>query len=97
MIVQGGIQLCSIVSRNDRLAAQRLDDEIVMANLETGEYYGLESCGRRIWELLSQPTSVTNICAQLMKEYSVEPSQCEQEAMAFIDELFREGLIHLDN
>ena len=95
MKIHGGVEPRSIVSRNDRLTAQPLDDEIVMANLETGDYYGLESCGKRIWEILVQPTSVANLCAQLTKEYSVDPTQCEQDVYAFVDELHREGLVHL--
>ena len=95
MTNHGAVGLRSVVSRNDRLSAQALDEELIMTNLETGEYYGLDSSGRRIWDLLATPTSVDQLCSVLMKEYSVGRSQCEEDVIAFVSELQREGLISI--
>ena len=95
MSSHGDVKLCSIVSRSEGLSIQPLDTELVMADLATGEYYGLESSGRRIWELLTQPTSLDNVCAQLTREYKVDRGQCEEEVAAFVHQLHRAGLVRL--
>jgi hypothetical protein len=89
------ITLETRVKQGDDLLAQRLDEDIVMANIESGKYYGLTLTGRRIWELLEQPRFVGDLCSHLLSEFEVERETCEQEVLAFLHELQREGLIQV--
>jgi hypothetical protein len=89
------ITLHTQVKQRDRLLAQSLDDDIVMANVESGKYYGLALTGKRIWELLAQPRTVGDLCAQLLAEYDVARNICEQQTLSFLTELQREGLIQV--
>lgn len=83
----------SIVRRHRDLLTQVLDDDLLMADLETGHYFGLAKVGRRIWELLEQPASIAQLCEQLQAEYAVEPQACEREVLQFLTELLQDGLI----
>ena len=89
------ITLASQVRQRDDLLAQSLDEDIVMANIESGKYYGLAATGKRIWELLAQPRSVADLCARLLAEFDVSRAACEQETLTFLNELQREGLIQV--
>jgi hypothetical protein len=79
--------------RNKDLLASNLDEDLVMLSVQTGKYYGVNSVGRRIWELLAVPMSVSQICDQLLKEYEVSRERCEQEVFSFLNELEAQGLL----
>lgn len=90
---QPQVALTSVVSRKSIIISQPLDDDIVMANIERGHYYGIKNTGKRIWELVESPRSVKELCDILCQEYMVDRTICEQDILAFIDELIHEGLI----
>ncbi len=72
-----------------------MDGEKVMLSVQNGKYYNLGAVGGRIWELLDAPTTITDIVGILTQEYEIEPSVCEQQVQAFVNQLHQEGLIEL--
>ena len=87
------LTLASKVVRSTEVMTSPVDDELVMMALESNQYYGLNRVGRRIWELLEMPTAVADLCAQLVKEFAVEPEQCAHEVLAFLTTLVQEGTV----
>ncbi len=83
----------SIVVRADQLLATDLDDETILMSIEKGAYYGMEQTARRVWQLLEKRQTVSDLCRQLAEEYSVTPEVCEQEVIAFLEELLKENLV----
>ena len=49
----------SIVVASPDQVSSDLAGEIVMLNLASGTYYGLDEVGARIWNLVQQPTPVS--------------------------------------
>ena len=74
-----------------------LGGEAVILSLKTGKYYGLNSLGARIWELLQTPQSTAAIEATILSEFDVEADECSTEVRSFIDLLRSEGLIESVN
>lgn len=72
--------------------AAEVDGELVMLDPATSRYFGLADTGMRIWQLLEEPRSVDDLVATLVAEYEVEPEQCTDEVMAFLDQLEQAGL-----
>jgi hypothetical protein len=70
-----------------------LDDDLVMADLESGNYYGLVGPGRRIWDLLAEPICVGDLCLAVRAEYDVDTETCEREVLEFLNDLYRDRLI----
>jgi hypothetical protein len=70
-----------------------LDDEAVILNLATGTYFGLNSVGTRLWQLLAEHGSVEQVVAAFLAEYEVEESQLRQELGDLIQQLVQEGLV----
>lgn len=87
----------TIITRNNSIPTVELDGEIAMMNVDKGYYYGLNSVGSRIWELIKEPISYSALIAQLLSEYNVDRLICEGEANEFLEMLLDEGLIVLDN
>ena len=73
----------------------KLSDEIVILSLNDGIYYGLNSVGARIWELIQTPRSIKELCDQLVQEYNVEADQCERETLALLNDLQKHHLVEV--
>jgi hypothetical protein len=74
---------------------QEAGGAVVLVNLDTGAYYGLELTARRIWQLLDAPISLARICATLEEEFQVSVAQCETDVLEFADQLLQAGAIEL--
>jgi Coenzyme PQQ synthesis protein D (PqqD) len=73
--------------------SRRLDDQTVLVNLQTSRIFELNRTGARLWELLDERPSESQIVAQLLAEFDVSQAQLEGEVRSLIDSLLDEGLI----
>ena len=73
-----------------------LGDEAVILNLSTGIYFGLDSVGTRIWQLISEDASLEKIIETLRAEYEVEQNQLSQDFHKLIRQLSDKGLLTAD-
>jgi len=83
----------TIITRKEEIAFADMDGEIVMMNLEKGNYYNLGKTGSVVWNMLEKPISVETLIQDLLEKYYVTRQQCEEEVLFFLNELKKEGLI----
>ena len=74
---------------------QKVGEEIVLLNLETGFYYGLNPVGSRVWELLAEEGSLRAVFEKLEKEYEVAPEDFQQDIVRLVQELMAKGLVEV--
>ena len=55
----------------------------------------MDPIGSRIWELIKDPLSVSQLIDILLKEFNVDREQCEQEVFAFLNKLAEDHLIRV--
>jgi hypothetical protein len=72
-----------------------LAGEAAILNMATGIYYGLDEVGARIWELIQDPKSVTQVRDALLEEYEVEPSVLESDVVKLLADMKSHGLIEI--
>lgn len=70
-----------------------MDGETVMMSIENGEYFGLNSVGSRMWELIENPIKVDTLIELLLDEFDVSREQCEAETMEFLNHLLDKKLL----
>lgn len=70
-----------------------IDDEIVLMNLATGDFFSLEGTSRAIWLLIDGARSRSDIIAALAGVYSAEPDAIAADLDAFVGELRGAGLL----
>ena len=85
----------AIISPMPEQISSELNGEVVILNLSSGVYYGLNEAGTRIWELLQQPRSFKELHSVLIKEYDVQPDTCRQELLKLLLELKTACLIEV--
>jgi len=87
------VNLNSVVARNSTLIASEVDGELVMMSMMAGQYYGLDTIGTRIWQLLESECSVQELCGRLTGEFAVSADECAKDVLAFLHELQRHDIV----
>jgi hypothetical protein len=64
-----------------------------MLSLKNGEYYGLDSVGTRIWELLEEEIQFSDIIIRLMNEFDVEEHLCVADTKEYLAILYDKDLL----
>lgn len=70
-----------------------MDGEKVMLSIQNGKYYNLGLVGGDIWELLEDRISVGTLIEKLTAAYEVDPSECREQVLEFLNMLSDEDLI----
>ena len=79
------------------VSATSLPGETVVLDAVTGVYFSLEGIGPRIWELLGETTTRPTLMATIVDEFDVDPSTCERDVGALVDELLDLGLVVVED
>ena len=74
---------------------RHLDGESVLLNLETEEYFGLDTTGTRMLELLTSSPSVDAAYARLLEEFEVEPELLRAHLNELLSRLLEHGLLSI--
>ena len=85
---------CVVSAAPDQLSS-KLGSEVVILNLNSGVYYGLDPVGARVWELLQQAQPLSAIRDQIVREFDVQPKQCEADLADLLKQMEQEGLIRV--
>jgi coenzyme PQQ synthesis protein D (PqqD) len=72
-----------------------IGSQMAILNLKSGIYYGLDSVGSRIWELVQSPRPLGEIEGALLAEYEVEPNRLCPEVRELCQSLARAGLLEI--
>ena len=86
----------SVVATKQQLSSD-LSGESVILNLKSGTYFGLNTVGASIWNLIQQPKTIREIQDALLDEYDVEIEQCHHDLLAILQQLKAEGLIEVNH
>ena len=74
------------------MVARRVGDSVVLVRLTTNKIYELNATGARIWELLTQQKSRTEIIDVLEREFAADRPELESAFDDLIASLRAEGL-----
>ena len=56
-----------------------LDGEVVILNLATGNYYGLEGAANQMWQLLVEHGSTEKVVDIMAREYDVDAAELTRD------------------
>src|SRR5438093_604048 len=76
---------------------RELEGEMVLLNLATGVYFGLDAVGTRIWGLIDGHRSAADIVATLTSEYEVDGDTCDADLARFLETLRDNELVEPDH
>ena len=72
---------------------QKVGDELVILNLESGHYFGLDEVGARMVELIGEHGEIDKVVTCLIEEYDATPAQIKGDLEELLTELVKNNLI----
>ena len=72
---------------------REFDGELIILDLERGDYFGLDEIGARMWTELTAGRSPRQVAELLSREYDVEPAQLLSDVVSLVQELLDRGLL----
>lgn len=78
-----------------RALCKDLGDEIVLLDLETETYFGLNPIGSRFWHLATTAPTIRDAIAVMIEEYDVAPEELERDMTALLEDLVGRGLLRI--
>ncbi|MBQ5560575.1 MAG: PqqD family protein [Lachnospiraceae bacterium] len=86
----------SVIKMKNTPNVTDLAGDKVMVDFAQGKYFMLKGVGNDIWDLMDDGMKVSDIVAELQKEYEVSEEECLTETIKFLSQLeelnFIEGI-----
>ena len=79
----------------ETIFAQEIDDEMVLLDMNSEHYFGLDAVGRTIWQAMQRCSTLQEVLEQLLDRYEVEESVLKKDLTLFVDKLVENGLIEV--
>ncbi|NET73506.1 MAG: PqqD family protein [Sphaerospermopsis sp. SIO1G2] len=76
---------------------QELEDQAVILNLKSEQYYTLDAVGRDMWLAIKTHESVSKATNALLLEYTVEKARLEEDLIELAAKLEAAGLLDVEN
>jgi hypothetical protein len=85
----------TIVGRNKDVVHSDLEGEKVLLSVQAGKYFRMNRTASRVWDLLEEPRSVSDICDALVREYAVSYSSCLTDVSESLTGMARHGIVQI--
>jgi hypothetical protein len=85
-------QRASLTIDPARVVHETIDGEVILIQLERGNYYSLSGSGREVWALLCQGVSPADVSSHLTERYEAPAEEVEVAVSDLVEQLLQEGL-----
>ncbi len=85
------------IKLNSGLLIQKVVDEVVILEPDSGDYYTLNATGAIMLEMLQQGNSIGEISKQMSAEFDASASDIEHDLKQLLADLERNGLAHSED
>ena len=81
------------VHPSDDVLFQILDDEAVLLHLASERYFGLNSVGSQVWQLIQDGHDQDSCIALIVDKYDAPEETVRRDVILLIDQLAERGLV----
>ena len=89
------VTLTTQVRHSAKVLTQEVGGEVVLLDLDSELYFGLDPVGSRIWALLADTRSLEHVHATLCREFDGDTARIKDDLLALIQQLAEAGLVEL--
>ncbi len=83
----------SFIVNNNKFISSGFGDEMMLMNLETGDYVGLNTVSADIWRQAEKQTTAQQIIDYLLQQYDVEETVCKTEVITVMQQMLEKDLL----
>jgi len=81
------------VTFSDTFFAQEVDGEMVLLDMESENYFGLDEVGTAIWQAMQEHGTLQEVFNAMLEQYDVDAEVLENDLSDFIGKLLDSGLV----
>jgi ornithine carbamoyltransferase len=81
------------VSIPSTVFAQVVDDEMVLLDTQSENYFGLDAIGTEMWQVLNRHQNTNALKVYMLEHYEVSEDMIEKDIQTFINNLVENKLI----
>ena len=99
-VKSGSVELCVDVRLrlSEHAHHVRMDDQVIVADMRSGHYFGLDGIAARMWELIEKHSlSPDAVVERLHSEYDVSVEVLRQDIGELLRDLLRRGLVEKES
>ncbi len=85
----------TLITRNEGLLTAAVHDEIVMMDLASGRYYGLDDIGTAIWQRLEVPCRFGDLVDSLVADFDAERAVIAADVRKFLSTMAEHKVVSL--
>ena len=74
----------------------RMDDQVIVADMRSGRYLGLDGVGARVWDLIGKGATRECIVERLSGEYDVPGGVLERDVQWLLQDLLQRRLVEYE-
>ena len=75
---------------------QEIDNEMIILNVKTERYFGLDSVAMDMWKRLEKHKNPQAVITEMLHDYDIDEKTLSQDIDQFLDSLNQAGLISLN-
>lgn len=75
---------------------REVQGESVLLHLDSGEYFGLDDVGTRVWQLIVENGDLDKVEAAMLEEFDVDQPTLSSDLRKMVDELAAKRLIEIE-
>jgi hypothetical protein len=79
--------------RKPDILFESFDNEVILINLENGNYYSIQNVAVEIWSLIENGFSESGIIERILGRYQDQKKEVVQSVNLFLADLLKDGLI----
>jgi hypothetical protein len=81
--------------QNKAIVQSNIGEEVVMLDMDSGFYFGLNSVASVIWGMMATEISFEDLIEKLMTVFDVDRSICESDTRELLDQMLEKKIIRL--
>ena len=79
--------------QNKKIIQSKIGEEVVMMDMDSGFYFGLNSVASSIWHKLFVEISLEDLVEKLLHEFKVDRQTCESDTLELLKDLLERNII----
>jgi hypothetical protein len=81
----------------EHVSLTEVDDEVVLLNLDSGAYYGLNHVGSKLMQGIRNHLDLAQVIGDISEQYQTDRQQVQTDAEELIAQLLKEQLISIQD
>jgi len=84
------------ITFSDTVFAQEVDGEMVLLDMESENYFGLDEVGTAIWQSMQEYGTLQEVFHAMLEQYDVEEEVLKNDLSDFVNKLLKSGLVKVE-